>query len=82
MKKAIAVTGHGGHSFRHSIDIQRRNILVGNIVLAMNSISGEYKDDIIYERLIQIFRINHHLGMAVAKSLGIIRGDLSLQQTS
>jgi len=48
-----------------------RENLVNNIVSSMNSISGEKKDEIINRQLSHFFRADSHLGMAVAKGLGI-----------
>lgn len=45
--------------------------LVSNIVSSMKEISGEKKDEIINRQLSHFFRADKHLGMTVAKGLGI-----------
>jgi len=51
-------------------EMDRKN-LVSNIVSSMSGICGEKKDEIINRQLSHFFRADSHLGMAVAKGLGI-----------
>jgi catalase len=45
--------------------------LIANIITSMHGITGEKKDEIIYRQLCHFFRVDLHLGVAIAKGLGI-----------
>ncbi len=55
-----------------------RNNLVSNIVSSMSGICGEKKDEIINRQLGHFFHADSHLGMAVAKGLGVLIDDKKL----
>lgn len=55
-----------------------RNNLVSNIVSSMSGICGEKKDEIINRQLGHFFHADSHLGMAVAKGLGVMIDDKKL----
>lgn len=60
-----------GEMYRHSMNIRQRKNLVTNIVRSMSAVSGVKKDDIIYQQMINFYRADHQLGLAVAKGMGV-----------
>jgi catalase len=57
-----------------------RKNLVSNIVSSMNEICGEKKDEIINRQLSHFFHANSHLGITVAKGLGINIDEKTMSQ--
>jgi catalase len=57
-----------------------RKNLVSNIVSSMNEICGEKKNEIINRQLSHFFHANSHLGMTVAKGLGINIDEKTMSQ--
>ena len=60
-----------GNFFTKAMNDYDRHNLVSNIVGAMSGIAGNKKEIIINRQLCHFFRTDVHLGMAVAKGLGI-----------
>ena len=67
-----------GLLYRNAMDDQGRKNLISNIVTAMMGISGAKKDDIINRQLCPFFRVDIHLGMAIAKGLGVVIDESAL----
>jgi catalase len=61
-----------GMLYHNAMNEQDRKNLVSNIVSSMSSICGEKKDEIINRQLCHFFRADPQLGMEVAKGLGVI----------
>jgi len=60
-----------GDLYRKAMNEQDRNNLASNIVVAMQGITGQKRAEIINRQLCHFFRADIHLGMAIAKGLGV-----------
>jgi catalase len=60
-----------GNLFRHAMIDDDRQHLIHNIVASMQGITGPKRDEIIFRQLCHFFRADMHLGMGVARGLGV-----------
>src|ERR1035437_7781976 len=67
-----------GMLYRNAMNEQDRIHLISNIVSSMKDIVGEKKDEIMNRQLCHFFRADMQLGMAVAKGLGIVLDEKSM----
>ena len=58
--------------YRNVMDETQRENLVHNIVISMKGIEGIKKDEIINRQLCHFFRTDIHLGVSIAKGLGVV----------